>query len=277
MFEKIEDWVISREAAKELVEPSTTRVRSPDRTVKPHERGAGMYKKVTGIYAIRHEATDSIYYGSAVCTSGRINMHKRELRNNEHSNSFLQRMFNKYGSELKFEVIEECDRSELRIKEQAYIDNCKIRLMNLDLTVCELQSSEQHSTRMKGAWKNRTPEQVKAMASKISNTLKRKYQDEPEALKKAQDALVKARASDAMKQNKHSAEANEKRSKGTKADWGGMSQKAKKARAKSISDGMKVKTVKQCNHCEEVFTGTNPVQKYCNPDCRMDAFKVRHA
>jgi hypothetical protein len=50
IVKKVMDWAISRKAAKELVESSTTRVWSPDRTVKPHECGAGMYKTVTGVY-----------------------------------------------------------------------------------------------------------------------------------------------------------------------------------------------------------------------------------
>jgi len=235
---KVMDWAISSEATKELVERSTTSANRPERLMKHHERGATMYKKVIGIYAISHEKTNSTYFGSSVCITGRINMHKRELRNGVHANAFLQSLYNKYGDELVFRVIELCERADLRTKEQGYIDSFEGRLVNADKVVCELAPAEVHSKRMKGAWKKRTPEQVKAMATKISNTLKRRYLENPKALKQAQDALAKGRASAKLKARKTSPEANEKRRQAALKQWANRDAKQRKAVGSKISKAM---------------------------------------
>ena len=192
-----------------------------------------MYKRVTGIYAIRHK--DRCYFGSAVCVKGRINMHKRELRNGEHSNSYLQHVFNKYSEEVSFEVVEECSRELLRVREQFYIDSFDGEILNLAKQVCELAPREEHSKRMKGAWAKRSLEQTVSMSKKISETLKKKYREQPEALEKARKALVKARASKACKQRKTSPEANEKRRIAAKKQWAARTEEQRKALAEKIS------------------------------------------
>ena len=235
-----------------------------------------MYKKVTGIYAIRQG--EKVYYGSAVCTSGRINMHKRELRTGTHPNVHLQRAYNKHGVEaFTFEVIELCERKDLRTREQHYIDNVTGTLFNMEKHVCELAPREVHSARMKKAWDRRSDEDKQAMAEKISQTLKRKYKDKPEALETARLALVEARASDAMKQNKHTPAANSKRSCTVAEDWADMSPEAKKERGRSISAGMRKEIPKTCEPCGIDFIATSVRQKYCTPNCCMVAFKARRA
>ena len=194
-----------------------------------------MYKRVTGIYAIRQGNTT--YYGSGVCTTGRINAHKRELRKGIHANKTLQSAYDKHGLEaFSFKVLEVCEREELRTLEQRYIDQATEKLFNQDLIVCELAPPEVHSLRMKKAWAKRTPEAKKAMAVKISETLKRKYQEDPEALKKAKDSLAKGR--EAGKTRKTSPEANAKRSEAAKMQWANRSATQKAEVAAKISKGM---------------------------------------
>jgi group I intron endonuclease len=196
-------------------------------------RGEKMaYKKITGIYAIRFGK--HAYIGSAVCTSGRINQHKRMLRNGSHENFVLQRMYDKHGERVVFEVIEECNREDLRMREQHHIDNTE-HLLNLSKTVCELAPPEEHSKRMKGAWAKRTPEQKAAMAKKISETLKKRYREHPEELKAARENLKKGRASEKMKRNHQSTEAKEKRSSSMKKAWAKRSEEEKKVIASKIS------------------------------------------
>lgn len=197
-----------------------------------------MYKKVTGIYEIECIVDGAVYYGSAVCTTGRLNQHRRELRNNIHTNVNLQKKYDEYGLDgFGFSVIEICDREDLRTKEQHYIDNAKGELMNMDLFVCDLAPGKVHSQRMKESWAKRTPEYKAAMAKKISDTLKARYKSEPELLKLAQDSLAKGRASENMKKNKHSPEAKLKRGKGVKKGWANQTAQRKK----EISDNARKK------------------------------------
>lgn len=175
------------------------------------------YTKITGIYAIRHEPTNSVYYGSAVCIKGRIAMHRRELRNGIHPNVFLQGMWNKYGEEMKFEIVEECDRGILRQTEQKYINAATGRLMNLAKEVCELASRETHAERMRNAWKKRTPEALAAMKSKIAETLKKRYSEDPNYADSARSALKTARA--ARKARPTSPEERERRAEGARRMW----------------------------------------------------------
>lgn len=199
-----------------------------------------MYKKVTGIYEIKCNFDGAVYYGSAVCTTGRLNQHRRELRNNIHTNVNIQKRYDIHGLDgFTFSVIELCDRENLRVREQYYINNAKTELMNMDLFVCDLAPAEEHSKRMKGAWAKRTPEQKAAIAKKISDTLKARYKAEPELLKSARDSLAKGRASDNMKKNKHSDKAKLKRTAAIKKGHANQS----KERKKEISDNARKKVL----------------------------------
>ena len=226
--------VISSQASQEWLDGPETRVWSPERTVKPHERGAVMYKKVTGIYAIR--CGERCYFGSAVCTTGRINQHKRELKKGIHGNMYMQRVFNKYGDKFVFDVVEVCSREALRKLEQQYIDNHAGELFNLAKTVCELAPPEEHSARMKRAWANRTPEAKAAMSKKISATLKQRYLDKPDELDAAKAALAKGRKVGVKA--KTSVEANAKRSAAAKAQWAKRSAEDRAKVSSKISAGM---------------------------------------
>lgn len=92
--------------------------------------------KHSGIYIIQSISNPKrIYVGSAVDLNDRKQMHLFELRRNKHTNSKLQRHFNKYGeSDLVFEIIESevyLGKNHLLSREQGWFDHFKHQGMNL--------------------------------------------------------------------------------------------------------------------------------------------------
>jgi group I intron endonuclease len=78
----------------------------------------------TGIYSITNTITNKVYVGSAVKIESRWKEHLNDLRKNKHHSIKLQRAFNKYGeSTFIFNVIMLCDKNELIINEQKFIDS----------------------------------------------------------------------------------------------------------------------------------------------------------
>lgn len=77
--------------------------------------------KKTGIYLIT-TPNGGKYVGSSVDIDRRWARHKHEMRNGVHRNPILQRAFDKHGEALQIEVLELCDRDQLLIREQSYID-----------------------------------------------------------------------------------------------------------------------------------------------------------
>ena len=79
---------------------------------------------ISGIYKILNKETNDYYIGSSKNVHKRWTTHKNDLNKNNHHNSFLQRAWNKYGSEnFIFEIVEKCDIELLLEKEQIYLDN----------------------------------------------------------------------------------------------------------------------------------------------------------
>lgn len=74
------------------------------------------------VYKIQNLVNNKVYIGSSVDVEGRFKAHKKSLIDNTHPNHYLQNAWNKYG-ELNFEfsVIEEVS-SNLREREQYYIE-----------------------------------------------------------------------------------------------------------------------------------------------------------
>lgn len=75
----------------------------------------------SGIYGIKNKLNGKIYIGSASNISKRISNHKKYLRLNSHSNSHLQRAWNKY-KEKNFEFLIIEITNNLLLKEQYWID-----------------------------------------------------------------------------------------------------------------------------------------------------------
>ena len=87
-----------------------------------------------GVYKIYHLHNPSIIYvGSASsCRKWREGfkqrwyIHLKSLKQNKHHSPFLQRVVNKYGIEnLRFEILEICQKEEVLIKEQNWLDLLK--------------------------------------------------------------------------------------------------------------------------------------------------------
>ena len=75
-----------------------------------------------GIYSITNIITGQRYIGQSINIHQRWTTHKRDLTNNRHENSHLQEAFNVYGeSVFQYEVLEECEQSELKEKEKFWI------------------------------------------------------------------------------------------------------------------------------------------------------------
>jgi len=83
-----------------------------------------LYK--SGIYKITNKLNGRIYIGSSKLFKVRWRQHSKALRNNKHSNKFLQRDFNKCGEEVfVFEIIEGTDgktKEERLLIEEIYIN-----------------------------------------------------------------------------------------------------------------------------------------------------------
>jgi group I intron endonuclease len=76
-----------------------------------------------GIYRIRNIVNNKCYYGSSKEIKNRWNRHIKDLNNNSHYNTILQRAWNKYGEEyFIFEIVEKCKQEDLFLIEQKYLN-----------------------------------------------------------------------------------------------------------------------------------------------------------
>lgn len=78
-------------------------------------------KATTGVYKICNLINGKMYIGSSKNLVNRATNHRKNLKDNKHSNKHLQSSYNKYGGEnFIFEVIEYCDNYVER--EQYWMD-----------------------------------------------------------------------------------------------------------------------------------------------------------
>ena len=76
-----------------------------------------------GIYKIINIINNKCYVGSSINIISRWNQHKKDLKSNKHHSIKLQRSYNKYGeNNFKYEIIEECEKGLLLIREKYNID-----------------------------------------------------------------------------------------------------------------------------------------------------------
>lgn len=79
--------------------------------------------EISGIYKITNKLNGKFYIGSASNIKRRWRQHRFDLIHNTHDNIHLQRSWNKYGQEeFLFELVEECDKGSLVLREQFYMD-----------------------------------------------------------------------------------------------------------------------------------------------------------
>lgn len=80
-------------------------------------------KTICGIYKIECKITKEKYVGQSIDIKRRWQEHKTQLEKNLHYNYKLQEVYNVYGKKnLKFSIIEKCDKEHLNEIEQRYID-----------------------------------------------------------------------------------------------------------------------------------------------------------
>jgi len=90
-----------------------------------------------GIYKIINKLNEDCYVGSSTRLKDRKARHFRDLKNGIHHSVILQRAIDKYKIEnFEFEIIEECSKDELLVKEQYYMD-----LLNPKYNVCKIAGS----------------------------------------------------------------------------------------------------------------------------------------
>lgn len=76
----------------------------------------------SAIYWIKNIVNNKVYIGQGVDVDRRLKRHKSKLNAGTHENTYLQRSYNKYGSQsFIFEVIEICSIEELDDKERHWI------------------------------------------------------------------------------------------------------------------------------------------------------------
>ena len=77
----------------------------------------------SGIYSIKSLKNKRVYIGSAINISNRISEHIKTLKQDNHHNIHLQRVWNKYGEkDLEFNILYFCKEDDLLKNEQKFID-----------------------------------------------------------------------------------------------------------------------------------------------------------
>ena len=103
---------------------------------------------VSGIYRIQNTVNGKFYIGSSVNIRWRAQKHVSHLRRGIHHNAYLQAAFNKYGEQaFLVDMIESCERSEVLIREQVYLDK-----LNPHYNICKFAANTlgyQHTTESK--------------------------------------------------------------------------------------------------------------------------------
>lgn len=78
---------------------------------------------ISGIYIIDNLINGKCYIGSSNDVVLRLRHHRKELRGGYHSNSYLQRSWNKYGEKsFDLRLLEKCTVKQLLKLEQKYIN-----------------------------------------------------------------------------------------------------------------------------------------------------------
>lgn len=110
-------------------------------------------KPIAGIYKL--QLNEHIYIGQSINIQQRIKNHKGELEKNKHSNGFMQRVYNKYKENKKWEIKEE-------ILEEVLIENFD----NPQLHREELTRLEQHYMDYYNADLNLQPAYINSITAK---------------------------------------------------------------------------------------------------------------
>lgn len=146
------------------------------------------YMKTCGIYKIQSIIKpEKCYIGSTVWIEKRWMKHSSDLKLNRHHSKKLQYHYNKYGKDaLCFNIIEECKKDMLIIREQYYIDTVKpwFNVSPLAYTCANRKLSEEHKRKISEANKGKrhtTESKIKMSIShkgkKLSDITKQKMSE----------------------------------------------------------------------------------------------------
>ena len=105
-----------------------------------------------GIYKITNTVNNKIYIGCASNIRTRVNGHLYDLRRNMHSNSYLQKSWNKYGESIfVFKIHELCDIKDLHMREHFWVTtlNCLNKSIGYNLKPTDPNGCSIHSEETK--------------------------------------------------------------------------------------------------------------------------------
>jgi len=134
--------------------------------------------KTCGIYLITVQRPGLLpvhYVGQSVCIEKRLVQHTQKLACGSHPNARMQSCYNKYGGgSFSFDILEECQRSELNRFEQWWLDEMVgyRRVLNFGVVATSGMAKRNHSpeskARMSAAHKGKklSAEHVKKIADK---------------------------------------------------------------------------------------------------------------
>jgi group I intron endonuclease len=134
----------------------------------------------SGIYKIINKIDGKYYVGSSKNIQYRWTEHKRQLNNNCHHNDFLQRAWNKYGSNsFDFIILESTDIDKTLLTEQKYLDIAKIEQdkcynLNFKVTGGDMGQHSRDKIRIKMSGRKLSSETKEKMSkSKMHGTVKK--------------------------------------------------------------------------------------------------------
>ena len=77
----------------------------------------------SGIYVIKNTVNGAVYVGSSIDLKRRELKHSQQIKKGTHANRYLARAIQKYGADnFIFKIIEKCEPSNLKEREQFYIE-----------------------------------------------------------------------------------------------------------------------------------------------------------
>lgn len=141
-----------------------------------------------GVYKIINISNGDFYIGSSSNLERREKEHFRLLAKNKNHSILLQRAYNKYGkNNFKFEILEECDKCDIIVLEQYYMDKlnpkyniCKANVTNLlgykhtSVTKFKIGISNKNKTHPNFGWKSQIIQKLDNLGNVIQdyNSLK---------------------------------------------------------------------------------------------------------
>lgn len=101
---------------------------------------------VPGVYAAIDLGTGKVYVGSSVDVPTRVSRHRHQLRYGVHPNAALQAAWDRCGGRsLLFKVLERCGESEVKTREQYWMDTLLSYAPGFGYNACPFADGSGHS------------------------------------------------------------------------------------------------------------------------------------